>query len=107
LIKKRLLLAQEMVVQKMDTKILKYTDEERPPSEYCACYDCGLLYQSPYWAETILENEDWELVSPSIHKGSGLLCFTCICERLDKLGLKYNIKTSSLNYIEVDKSWMT
>jgi len=65
----------------------KYTEEERPCGEYGKCYDCG----SPYgtFPDMILPNELWELINPSTNKGSGLLCPTCIANRLDFINKWY------------------
>ncbi len=71
----------------------KYTDKDAIDSE---CYDCGLWYGSDAWADISLDNDVWELISPTEYKGSGLLCFNCINRRLEFLGLeKVSLKVSS------------
>lgn len=69
----------------------KYKDEERllNPEFETGCYDCGLKYGSPSWIEAIVPNEVWEIISPSYHKGAGLLCISCIARRCVEAGLKY------------------
>jgi hypothetical protein len=66
----------------------KYPDKQPPQP---GCYDCGMPYG--YFPDLILSDELWEKVNPSIHKGGGLLCPTCICIRLAKIGVNdINIK---------------
>jgi hypothetical protein len=65
----------------------KYTEEERPCGEYGKCYDCGIPYEEI--EDMVLPNELWELINPSQYKGSGLLCPTCIANRLNYIGKWY------------------
>lgn len=67
----------------------KYTDEERllNPDFITGCYDCGLEYDSASWIEAIVPNEIWEIISPTYHKGAGLLCISCIARRCVEAGL--------------------
>jgi hypothetical protein len=79
----------------MNPEKWKYTQEERPCGKFGKCYDCELPYNSPKWADVIVVDEIWEQINPSIHKGGGLLCFNCICGRLEELGIKAQIKITS------------
>ncbi len=51
------------------------------------CYDCGLEYGSHIWVDIVLPDEIWEMINPSVHEESGLLCFNCIVRRLKFLGM--------------------
>lgn len=59
----------------------QYTDTERDPAMYGACYDCGLPYDQ-FPTELVIDHEVWELINPTHHKGAGLLCHSCMIERL-------------------------
>jgi hypothetical protein len=37
----------------------------------------------------IIPDEIWEKINPTYHKGAGLLCLTCMANRLNHLGLWY------------------
>lgn len=50
------------------------------------CYDCKLPYDQ-FPADMNIQNELWEKINPSFHRGGGLLCPNCICKRLIALGL--------------------
>ena len=50
------------------------------------CYDCGLWYGCSSWVDAIVPNDVWELINPSEHEGSGLLCFNCMTRRVEFLG---------------------
>ena len=63
----------------------KYTEGELSPGQ---CYDCGLWYGCDAWADVTVENDIWEMINPSHHKGGGLLCFNCMVMRLAFLGLE-------------------
>lgn len=65
----------------------KYSEEERPCGNNCKCYDCGLEYGA--FPDMVLPHDIWELINPSQYKGSGLLCPTCIANRLDFIGKWY------------------
>jgi len=65
----------------------KYTEKERPIGKSAYCYDCKMPYGE--FRDMVLQNELWELINPSIYKGSGLLCPTCIANRLDFIGKWY------------------
>lgn len=65
----------------------KYKDNEKPQG---CCYDCRIKYSE--FPDMIIPNELWELINPTYHKGAGLLCPTCISNRLDFLGKWYQLK---------------
>ena len=51
----------------------------------CKCYDCQKPY--PFGTDISLPNWQWDLVFPEGKgNGGGLLCPSCMCLRLDKLG---------------------
>lgn len=68
----------------------KYTEVERPCGQYGKCYDCGMPYGE--FPDMVLPDDLWELINPSQHKGSGLLCPTCIANRLDYIGKWYELR---------------
>lgn len=65
----------------------KYTDNEREPSTYPFCWDCGILY--PFPVEMCVPIETWEQINPTEHKGCGLLCHNCMIERLREIGVTF------------------
>ncbi len=50
-----------------------------------SCYDCGLAYGSPAWADVVVPDEIWRQICPT---GGGLLCFNCMVRLLSELGLQ-------------------
>ena len=46
-----------------------------------ACADCGLRYDDPGWADVVVSDVVWAMISPTGDEG-GLLCFTCMNRRL-------------------------
>ncbi|HEX8184360.1 MAG TPA: hypothetical protein VF747_06405 [Blastocatellia bacterium] len=60
----------------------KYRDDECPQG---VCYDCRIPYDN--FADLSLPHEVWERINPTHHKGCGLLCPNCICERLREIDL--------------------
>lgn len=52
-----------------------------------SCYDCGLAYDSPGWADVVIPDIIWRLISPTGDEG-GLLCFHCMVARLAELDLR-------------------
>lgn len=50
-----------------------------------ACAGCDLVYGSPGWCDVVIPDEDWLAISPTGH-GGGVLCFTCMAERLVAAG---------------------
>lgn len=53
------------------------------------CYDCGLEYGGDGWIETIIPNFYWNLIRPEgCGLECGILCISCIAQRLNKLGIK-------------------
>jgi len=69
-----------------------YLDKERP--EGC-CYDCRMKYGD--FPDMIIPDELWEKINPTHVDGAGLLCPTCIANRLDYLGLWYSDNLFSLS----------
>jgi hypothetical protein len=63
----------------------KYHDNERP---YGQCYDCGIRYGE--FPDMIIPDDFWELINPTYHKGAGILCPTCIANRLNYLDKWYS-----------------
>lgn len=55
----------------------KYADSERPKG---LCYDCGRPYGS--FQDLIISDDLWEQINPTYHEHAGLLCPTCICNRI-------------------------
>lgn len=63
----------------------KYTDDERPQG---CCYDCRTPYHA--FQDMIIPDKYWDKINPTYHDGAGLLCPTCIINRLHMLGLWYD-----------------
>ncbi len=51
------------------------------------CYGCKLSYDSSAWADIVVPDSIWLLISPTGNEG-GLLCFNCMNARLSKLELR-------------------
>jgi len=51
------------------------------------CYDCGAKYKSKEYIELVLPHDLWDKISPVKEKGCGLLCHTCILQRLSSLNI--------------------
>jgi len=51
------------------------------------CFDCGAEYGSTNYIELVLPHDLWEKINPTKEKGCGLLCHTCILQRLSSLGV--------------------
>jgi len=64
----------------------KYQDDERPNG---CCYDCRMKYST--FPDMIIPDVLWEKINPTYHKGAGILCPTCIANRLNYLGLWYGV----------------
>ena len=62
----------------------KYKDKERPQG---CCYDCRISYNE--FPDMIIPDELWELINPTYHNDAGLLCPTCIANRLDYINKWY------------------
>lgn len=58
----------------------KYKDSEKP--KITCCYDCGMPYGGEDWIDTVLPNEQWDLIFP---EHDGVLCANCIIKRASKL----------------------
>lgn len=65
----------------------RYEDDKRP--EGC-CYDCRIKYDQ--FPDMTISDELWKLINPTFIEGSGLLCPTCISNRLDYLNKWYHLK---------------
>lgn len=52
-----------------------------------ACDGCGRSYGSGGFPDLIIPFWAWERISPS-HSDGGLLCPSCICERLQEQGIR-------------------
>lgn len=52
------------------------------------CYDCGREYGGPGWIEAVIPDAIWAEISPT-HNDGGILCISCIAERLEKRGLHH------------------
>ena len=61
----------------------KYNKEDRP---LACCYDCRMKYDQ--FPDMVIPDDLWETISPSCEEG-GLLCPTCIANRLSYLGFWY------------------
>lgn len=62
----------------------KYNDNERPQG---CCYDCRMKYGE--FPDLIIPNHLWGLINPTLHEDAGLLCPTCIANRLNYIGEWY------------------
>ena len=65
----------------------RYNDSERPSG---CCYDCRIKYSE--FPDMSILDDLWELINPTEHEGSGLLCPTCIANRLNFIGKWYGNK---------------
>lgn len=63
----------------------KHPKNERPVAR---CYDCGLKYGDDFH-DMVVPDELWEKISPTYWQGAGLLCPTCMANRLDYIGEWY------------------
>lgn len=50
------------------------------------CYDCGLDYDDPGFADLVVPHNIWNVISPTGDEG-GLLCPTCIVRAAVRVGL--------------------
>lgn len=73
----------------------RWKKQEIDPQTIARCYDCGLPYGSDGWVDVVINDADWELINPSLHKGGGLLCFNCMMRRFAEIG-KEDIKILGL-----------
>lgn len=55
----------------------RYADEDRPVGQ---CYDCRMMYAE--FPDLVILDDLWEMINPTYHEGCGLLCPTCIADRL-------------------------
>lgn len=51
-----------------------------------ACYDCGLPYKSDRFADFVVADDVWALLSPTGDEG-GILCAGCMMLRARLLGI--------------------
>lgn len=72
----------------------RYEDKDRPRKNgrkngrlLAVCYDCGLPYGS--FPDMVIPDELWEEINPTCWQGAGILCPTCIANRLDYIGKWY------------------
>jgi len=65
----------------------QYSEDERPKG---CCYDCRMKYDQ--FPDMIIPDVLWELINPTKIEGAGLLCPTCIANRLDFLGIWYDLQ---------------
>ena len=70
----------------------KYIESERPKGR---CYDCRLKYNE--FPDMIIPNDLWELINPTEHKGAGILCPTCIANRLNHINKWYETNLFKLD----------
>jgi hypothetical protein len=64
----------------------RYEDNERPYS--CSCWDCGMAYSE--FPDMLVPDKLWKKINPTIYKGAGILCPTCIANRLDYINCWYD-----------------
>lgn len=55
----------------------KHPIDERPQG---CCYDCGMEYKD--FHDMVVPDDVWEKISPTHWQGAGLLCPTCMVNRL-------------------------
>lgn len=58
----------------------------KPTPEPLGCYDCWLLYDGPGWADFIVPDSVWSVISPTGHEG-GVLCAPCMFRRMKSAGI--------------------
>lgn len=63
----------------------KHPKDERPVG---CCYDCGLKYGDDFH-DMVVPDDIWEKISPTYWQRAGLLCPTCMANRLDYIGEWY------------------
>ena len=71
------------------TRKWRYKDNERPRGR---CYDCRRPYGDKHWVDLSISNELWEKINPTYHEDAGLLCPSCIMDRLSVVGSIGSIK---------------
>lgn len=57
--------------------------KQRPKGK---CFDCLMPYKE-FPCDMVIQNDLWEVISPSYDYGAGLLCPNCICKRIMSLGV--------------------
>ena len=64
-----------------------YSDTKEPVELACKCQGCGNLYK----IDLVIDDGLWEIIKPEGKpKGAGLLCGSCIMDRLEKV-LEYAV----------------
>lgn len=61
-------------------------DEPEAPAPKAECYDCGLAYGEPGFADLVVPHDIWAKISPTGDE-NGLLCPTCMVRAAEKAGL--------------------
>lgn len=56
-----------------------------PPVLMLGCYDCGLPYRSPAFADFVVSDDVWKKLTAV--DGANLLCATCMVRRGEILGI--------------------
>lgn len=69
---------------------LLYAPQVKEPT----CHDCGREYGEPGFPDLVIPHDVWNSISPAGNEG-GLLCPSCLCERLEKAGIKTTGKFTS------------
>jgi hypothetical protein len=64
----------------------RYSDNDRPKG---VCYDCKMKYSD--FPDMSIPDDLWEEINPTYHNGAGLLCPTCIANRLNYLKRWYSL----------------
>jgi len=62
----------------------KHPKDEIPQAQ---CYDCGMKYEN--FQDMIVPHDIWEKISPTYWQCTGLLCPTCMANRLEYIGEWY------------------
>ena len=75
----------------------KYNKEDKPLG---CCYDCRMKYGQ--FPDMVIPEDLWEKISPS-YEGGGLLCPTCIANRLSYLGFWYKDDLFQLQRKDIDE----
>lgn len=74
----------------------RYTDKKERPAG--CCYDCRMKYDE--FPDLNLPDQLWETINPTTKAGAGLLCPTCIANRLNYLGLWYGLEIVPVELVE-------
>lgn len=66
----------------MGIRLKRYSDGKRPKG---VCYDCKRAYNT--FPDLVVPDDVWEKINPTNHQGAGILCPTCIAQRLQLLSI--------------------